>query len=153
MLDTSEQSGALAEELGEVAIQASSTIASALGKGVCEGGTPEIIELAEEAVRLAETLTEPRLLAQTTATLGQLLQWHGEFERALGHLHKGRELAREAHSGFVFGQSLFTLGNLSLSRGEYEQALDWYQQLNDYAQAAGDAFWLARIPNCAGAVS
>jgi tetratricopeptide (TPR) repeat protein len=25
-------------------------------------------------------------------------------------------------------------------------------RLNDYAQAAGDAFWLARIPNCAGAV-
>ena len=88
-------------------MQASSTIASALAKGVCEGATPEIIEQAEEAVRLAETLTEPRLLAQTTVTLGRLLQWNGEFERALGHLHKGLELAREAHSGFVFGQSLF----------------------------------------------
>ena len=72
MLDTCGRSRTLAEELGEVAIQASSTIASALGKGVCEGATPEIIEQAEEAVRLAETLTEPRLLAQTTATLGQL---------------------------------------------------------------------------------
>jgi hypothetical protein len=37
MLDTSERSGALAKELGEVAIQASSMIAGALGKGVCEG--------------------------------------------------------------------------------------------------------------------
>jgi class 3 adenylate cyclase/tetratricopeptide (TPR) repeat protein len=153
MLDTCERSRALAKELGDVAIQASSTVASALGKGVCEGATPEIIEQAEEAVRLAETLTEPRPLAQTTVLLGQLLQWHGEFERALGHLHKGLKLAREAHSDFVFGQGLFSLGNLSLSRGEYEQALDWYRQLNDYAQAAGDAFWLARIPNCAGAVS
>jgi tetratricopeptide (TPR) repeat protein len=153
MLDISERSGALAKELGEVAIQASSTIASALARGIWDGATPEIIEQAEEAVRLAETLTDPRLLAQTTVTLGQLLQWHGEFERAFGHLHKGLELAREAHSAFAFGQSLFSLGNLSLSRGEYEQALGWYQQLNDYAQAAGDAFWLARIPNCTGAVS
>ena len=153
MLDTSERSGALAKELGEVAMQASSRIASALGKMVCEGATPEIIEQAEEAMRLAETLTEPRLLAQTTVVLGCALQWHGDFERALGHLHKGLELAREAHSGFDFGLSLFNLGHVSLSRGEYEQALGWYQQLNDYAQAAGDAFWLARVPNCAGAVS
>ena len=152
MLDTSERSGALAKELGEVAIQASSMIASALGKGVCDGATPEIIEQAEEAVRLAETLTEPRLLANAKVQLGSILQWNGAFERALGHLHKGLELAREAHSGFVFGQSLFYLGHLSLSHGEYEQALGWYQQLNDYAQAAGDAFWLARVPNCTGAV-
>jgi tetratricopeptide (TPR) repeat protein len=123
MLETSERSGALAEELGEVAIQASGTIASALAKGICDGATPEIIEQAEEAVRLAETLTDRRLLAQTTVTLGQLLQWHGEFARALGPLRKGLELAREAHSGFAFGQSLFSLGNLSLSRGEYEEAL------------------------------
>ena len=153
MLDTSERSGALAKELGEVAIQASSTSASALAKGCCEGATPAILERAEEAVRLAETLTEPRLLAQTAATLGWMFQWQGEFERALGHLQKGLQLARETHSGFVFGQSLFFLGHLLLSRGEYEQALGWYQQLNDYAQAAGDAFWLARIPNCIGAVS
>jgi len=153
MLDTSKRSGALAKELGEVAIQASSTIASALARGICDGATPEIIEQAEDAVRLAETLTEPRLLAQTTATLGQLLQWQGESERALGHLHRGLELARETHSGFAFGQSLFSLGNLSLGRGEYEQALGWYQQLDDYARAAGDAFWLPRIPNCVGAVS
>jgi hypothetical protein len=49
MLDTSERSGALAKELGEVALQASSTIASALAKGICEGATPEIIEQAEGA--------------------------------------------------------------------------------------------------------
>jgi tetratricopeptide (TPR) repeat protein len=152
MLDTSERSGALAKELGEVALQASSTTASALARGICEGPTPEIMERAEEAVRLAETLTDPRPLAQSTVTLGQMLQWHGEFDRARSHLHKGVDLAREAHSGFVFGQGLFTLGHVSLSRGEYEQALAWYQQLNDYAQASGDAFWLARIPNCAGAV-
>jgi class 3 adenylate cyclase/tetratricopeptide (TPR) repeat protein len=153
MLDTSERSGALAEELGEVTIQASGAIASALAKGICNGATPKIIRQAEEAVGLVETLTEPRLLAQATATLGQLLQWQGESERALGYLHRGLELAREAHSGFVFGQSLFSLGNLSLSRGEYEKAVGWYQQLDDYAQAAGDAFWLARVPNCTGAVS
>jgi tetratricopeptide (TPR) repeat protein len=82
-----------------------------------------------------------------------MLQWNGAFERALGHLHKGLEFAREGHSGLIFGQSLFCLGHLSLSHGEYEQALGWYQQFDDYAQAAGDTFWLARVPNCVGSVS
>jgi tetratricopeptide (TPR) repeat protein len=82
-----------------------------------------------------------------------LLQWNGAFERALGHLRKGLKLARAAHSGFNVGQCLFFLGHVALSHGEYEQALGWYQQLNEYAQAAGDAFWLARVPNCTGSVS
>jgi class 3 adenylate cyclase/tetratricopeptide (TPR) repeat protein len=152
MLDTCGRSRTLANELGDVAIQASSAIASAQGKIVCEGATPEIIEQADEAVRLAETLAEQRLLAHANVLLGTALQWNGASERVLGYLHKGLKLAREAHSGAVFGQSLFFLGHVSLSHGEYEQALSWYQQLNDYAQAAGDAFWLAREPNCTGAV-
>jgi tetratricopeptide (TPR) repeat protein len=65
----------------------------------------------------------------------------------------GLELARQAHAGYFLGQNLFGLGHISLSRGEYEDARSWYRQLSDYAQAAGDAFWLARAPNCEGAVS
>jgi tetratricopeptide (TPR) repeat protein len=153
MLNTCQLSGALAAELGEVAIQASSTIARAQGRSVSEGTAPEIIAQAEEAARLAETLNEPRLLAQTQAILGTLLQWHGEFERGASHLRKGLELAQAAHAGFFYGQACFSLGHLSLSRGEYERALGWYQQLGDYALSSGDVFWLGRVPNCLGSVS
>jgi len=153
MLNTCQRSGALAAELGEVAMQASSAIAQAQGRGVCEGVAPDIIALAEEAAHLAEPLNEPRLLAQTQALLGGILQWNGQFERSAEHLHKGLEVARAAHAGFFMGVSLFQLGHASLSQGEYEQALNWYRQVSEYGHASGEEFWLARAPNCLGSVS
>jgi tetratricopeptide (TPR) repeat protein len=153
MLETCERSGKLARELGEAAMLASSTTARALGSAVGEGATPEIIQRAEEALQIAETVKEPRLLAQTNTVLGLLRQWKAEFDLGCRHLHQGLELARQAHAGYFLGQSLFGLGHVSLSRGEYEEAHSWYRQLSDYAQAAGDAFWLARAPNCEGTVS
>jgi class 3 adenylate cyclase/tetratricopeptide (TPR) repeat protein len=153
MRDTCKRSRTLAEELGDARISASSKMASAYGVGMCEGPTPEIVAQLEDAVRLAESANEPRLVADTTVSLGCMLQWGGEFERGGQHLHRGLELSRQTHSGFFVGQSLFFLGHVSLSRGEYEQSLNCYQQLKEYAEAAGDAFWLAREPNCRGAVS
>jgi tetratricopeptide (TPR) repeat protein len=153
MLKTCQESAALAQELGEVAIQASIAIAQAQAKAVSEGTAADIILQAEEAARLAESLKEPRLLAQTRTVLGTILQWNGDFARSKDHLHKGLEVARAAHAGFFFGMSLFQLGHVSLSLGEYEQALGYYRQLNEYAQAAGEAFWLARAPNCLGSIS
>jgi tetratricopeptide (TPR) repeat protein len=153
MLDTVDRSGTLARELADDTVLASSTTASALGHAVGEGATPEIIQQAEEALHIAETVKEPRLLAQTNTVLGLLYQWKADFDPARRHLKKGLELTRQTHSGYLLGQSLFGLGHISLSRGEYEEALSWYRQLSDYAQAAGDAFWLARAPNCEGTVS
>jgi tetratricopeptide (TPR) repeat protein len=54
--------------------------------------------------------------------------------------------------GFTIGQTLFCLGHRSLSRGEYDDARNLYQQLSEYAETAGEAFWLSRAPNCRGAV-
>lgn len=100
MLDTYERSGTLARELGEAAMLASSTTASALGSAVSEGATPEIIQRAEEALQIAETVKEPRLLAQTNTVLGLLRQWEAEFDLGRRHLQKGLELARQAHAGY-----------------------------------------------------
>jgi tetratricopeptide (TPR) repeat protein len=153
MVETCERSGTLARELGEPAMLASSITASAMGSAVAEGTTPEIIQRAEEALQIAKTVKEPRLLAQTNTALGLLRQWKADFDLGRRHLHQGLELARQAHAGYFLGQNLFGLGHISLSRGEYEEARSWYRQLRDYAQAAGDAFWLARAPNCEGTVS
>ena len=153
MRDTCERSRTLAEELGDARISASSKMASAFRVGMCEGPTPEIVERLEEAVHLAESANEPRLVAETTVSLGSMLQWQGQFDRGGQQLRRGLELSRQTHSGYFVGQSLFFLGHVSLSLGEYERSLNCYQQLKEYAEAAGDAFWLARIPNCTGTVS
>jgi len=110
------------------------------------------MERAEEAVRLAESLPQPQVLAQARSVLGAALQWRGDFERSADYLRKSLETARHGHMGSFIGHNLFFLGHRSLSRGEYQEALDWYQQLSDYAETAGDAFWLPRIPNCKGTV-
>ena len=153
MRDTCERSRILAEELGDDRISASSKMASAFCVGMCEGPTPEIVERLEEAVHLAESANEPRLVAETTVSLGSMLQWQGQFDRGGQQLRRGLELSRQAHSGYFVGQSLFFLGHVLLSLGEYERSLNCYQQLKEYAETAGDAFWLARIPNCIGTVS
>jgi tetratricopeptide (TPR) repeat protein len=74
------------------------------------------------------------------------------FDRSLGYLHEGVELARHTHAGSLFGVAAFNIGNAYTAKGAYEDALRWYQQLSDYASRAGDAFFIARVPNLIGGV-
>ena len=153
MLENSRRAEKLAKELGDPVLQLSSLIASGTGVGVRDGVTSGTLQEVEQATRLALTLPEPRLLAETTTVLGQLLQWQGDFERGAELLNKGLQLAREAHAGFIVGQSLFFSAHVALSQAEYERALDLYRQLSEYAESSGDVFWLARVPNCIGSVA
>jgi IS5 family transposase len=89
---------------------------------------------------------------ETLISLGRLLQWRAVFDHSLGYLHEGVELARLTHAGFLFGQATIFIGYAYTAKGAYEDALRWYQQLSDYASKAGDAFWLARVPNVIGGV-
>ena len=107
---------------------------------------------AEEALRLARALGEPNLLAQALSNFGATLQWHADFDRSLAYLHAGVAMAQRAHSGFDFGRAAFHLGIANTTQGRYDEALQWLQQLSDYATAAGDPFWLARLPNTLGGV-
>jgi tetratricopeptide (TPR) repeat protein len=151
-LDSWERSRNLAAALGDVEIEASCTAATAWGRATLYGATPEVIEQAEQAVRLVEPLARPQPLAQAKVALGGVLQWQADFGRSVDFVRGALEIGRDLHLGFVIGQSLFFLGHVFLSRGEYEDALSCYQQLGEYAETAGDAFWLARAPNCKGAV-
>ena len=56
------------------------------------------------------------------------------------------------HAGFLLGLGLFTLGHAYLAKGEYEAALGSYHALREYAEAAGDKWWITRTPNCIGGV-
>jgi class 3 adenylate cyclase/tetratricopeptide (TPR) repeat protein len=151
-IERSEQALAIARELGDPSLQGLCSASHAFFSIVSYGPTPEILNEAEKAVRFIEPIDNPRLAANAKVPLGAGLQWRGDFDRALVLLHEGVELARSAHSGFALGQALFGLGHACLSLGEYEKALNWYQQLQEYAQAAGDTFFLARVPNCIAAV-
>jgi len=147
-----DQALAMARELGDQAAQADCLAVRALIRLAAYGQIPAVLPDAEEALRLAREVGEPKLLASALCNLGSLLQWRAEFERSLAYLHETAELAQQAHAGFHFGRAAFHIGVANAARGEYEEALRWYQRLGDYASAAGDKFWLGRFPNLSGGV-
>jgi class 3 adenylate cyclase/tetratricopeptide (TPR) repeat protein len=147
-----DQALALARELGYQAAQADCLIIRVLHRIAYYGQLLEAMPDAEEALRLARAVGEPKLLAQALSNLGATLQWRAEFGRGLAYLHEGAALAQRAHSGFDFGRAAFHIGIANTAKGEYEEALRWYRRISDNASAAGDKFFLARVPNCIGGV-
>jgi class 3 adenylate cyclase/tetratricopeptide (TPR) repeat protein len=151
-VEYNEQALAIARELDDREYQA---ICLASRVAIRTAGWGQIVETtpdAEEALRLSKEIKNLPLLARSLVYLGGALQWRGEFDRGLAHLKEGLELAQKIHSGFNYGFGVFLTGNAHLSRGNYEEALRWYKRLGDYGSAAGDKFWIARVPNLIGAV-
>jgi class 3 adenylate cyclase/tetratricopeptide (TPR) repeat protein len=147
-----DQALALARELGYQAAQADCLVIRVLHRIGYYGQILDAMPDAEEALRLARAVGEPKLLAQALSNLGATLQWRAEFDRGLAYLHEGAELAQRAHSGFDFGRAAFHIGIANAAKGEYEEALRWYRRISDNASAAGDKHFLARVPNCIGGV-
>jgi tetratricopeptide (TPR) repeat protein len=147
-----EQALAMTRELGDRAFEARCLANRAWLRSVGYGQLVETTPDAEEALRLAREIGDPKLLAEALISLGRVLQWRAVFDRSLGYLQEGVELARLTHAGFLFSVAAFFIGNAYMARGAYEDALRWYQQLSDYASKAGDKLHMARIPNLMGGV-
>ena len=151
-IEYNEQALTIARELGDQGAQA---ICLANRVATRTAGYGQIIETtpdAEEALRLSRKIGTPQLLAKALVFLGGALQWRADFDRSFEYLHEGMQAAEQAHAGFLFGYGVFHTGHAYLAKGEYEKALQLYRRLNEYASAAGDAFWIARAPNCIGGV-
>jgi class 3 adenylate cyclase/tetratricopeptide (TPR) repeat protein len=144
---------AIAIEIDDTAGQAGCHALRGEARGGVYGPVVEAMRDASEAVRLARGAGDPRLLAQCLTFAGRQLAWHGEYDAAVGHLHEGLDLARREHSGYLVGLALYHLGHTALARGDYEGALEHYGTLREYAEAAGDKLYLARMPNLFGGVS
>jgi class 3 adenylate cyclase/tetratricopeptide (TPR) repeat protein len=147
-----EQALAMARELGDRACEARCLANRVYLRSSGHGQLVEMTPDAEEALRLARVIGDPKLVAEALVSLGRVLQWRGVLDRSLVYLHEGADLARRTHAGFLFGVAAFYLGNAYTARGAYEDALRWYQQLSDYASKAGDKRLIARVPNVIGGV-
>src|SRR5207237_6989733 len=144
---------AIAIESGDTAGQAGCQALRGEARSGVYGPVVEAMRDSSEALRLAREAGDSRLLAQCLTFAGRHLEWHGEYDVAVGHLREGLELSRREHSGYLIGLALYHLGHAALARGDYEGALEHYRSLLEYAEAAGDKMYLARIPNLFGGVS
>jgi class 3 adenylate cyclase/tetratricopeptide (TPR) repeat protein len=150
---TVDEALAIAVEIGDTAGQAGCHALRGEARGVVYGPTVEAVRDSSEAVRLAREAGHPRGLAQALVFAGRHLEWYGDYDVALRYLGEGLELARREHSTVMMGLALYHLGHAELARGNYEGAQAHYQTLLDYAEAAGDKLYLARLPNLFGGVA
>jgi class 3 adenylate cyclase/tetratricopeptide (TPR) repeat protein len=146
-LDYNEQALAIARDTGSISFQATCLASRVLLRSAGYGQIIEATPDAEEALRLAGEVGDPRVLPRALAYLGGALQWRGQYDRGIPYLLQGAELAEETHNGFFFAYCAFMVGNAFAAKGEYDQALGWLRRLLDYANGAGDKFYMARAPN------
>ncbi len=143
---------AIASDIGDAAAQAGCYALRGEATGAVYGPRVETIRDSSEAVRLAREVGDSRLLAQCLVFAGRLREWHGQYDVAVRYLAEGLELAQREHAGFLIGLAHYHLGHASLAGGDYEGALKHYQGVMEYAEAAGDKLYLARVPNLFGGV-
>jgi class 3 adenylate cyclase/tetratricopeptide (TPR) repeat protein len=144
---------AIAVDIGDTAGQAGCHALRGEARGVVYGPTVEALRDSSDALRLAREAGNPRILAQCLVFSGRHLEWHGDYDVATRYLREGLDQARREHSGVLIGLALYHLGHADLARGNYEGALAHYRTLLEYAEAAGDKMYLARLPNLFGGVS
>ncbi len=142
----------MARESGDKDLEAACIARRIFPTASCHGVSDELRREAEEAVRLASFSDDPRVAADAHVGLGTVLQWRGDYDASLESLRKAGSLARQSHYGWGIGLSLFQTGMAQMSRGEHEAALATYRQMLEYAEGAGDRFFLARAPNLIGGV-
>ena len=144
---------AIAIEIGDAAGQASCHALRGEARGSLDGPTSEAVGDSSDALRLAREAGDARVLAQCLVMAGRHLEWHGEYDIAARYLREGLDLARREHAGYLIGLSLYHLGHAALAGADYEGALEHYRALVEYAEAAGDKLYQARLPNLFGGVS
>jgi class 3 adenylate cyclase/tetratricopeptide (TPR) repeat protein len=147
-----DQALAMARELGDQASQSGCLAIWWFIRVTSYGQLLEAMPDAEEALHLARAVGDPKLLTQALFYLGWSLQWRADFDRGLAYLYEGAEQAERAHAGFFIGGTALQIGVAKADKGEYEEALRWYQRASDYAFAAGDKVFMARVPNFIGGI-
>jgi len=151
-LEYLDQSLAVAREIGDRPLQAACLTTIALTRAAGFGQLVETEAEVDEALRLVPEIAAPRARARVLVYAGSVLQWRGEYDRALTCLRQGTEMSQAAHSGFLENFATFHTCSVYVALGRYEDALRAYRALREYAEASGDRFALVRSANSPGSV-
>ncbi len=89
----------------------------------------------------------------SSAALGLIDNWRGDYGQATAKAKKGVEFARNHNRSFALLLGLFYLGLPLAGRGHYDQALATFTDGLELAEKLGDKIFRNRFLNCLGWVS
>jgi ATP/maltotriose-dependent transcriptional regulator MalT len=94
---------------------------------------------AEEALRAAEAVGEPRLLGLAHWSLGHHYEVTGALDRSAHHAGEAARIARTVGDRDVLARSLMVLAHLAIWHGRYREGQGFAEEALDSARASHDA--------------
>ena len=148
-LEFSHQAQALAAEIGNQNILASSLFVIALVHAAT-GKLDEVSHGIDEALRVSRDAGEKGSEGFNLLLLGQLRNWQGEYEQALQCLEQGFTIGQAHDIQLIMVWSLWHGGLTHGGKGEYAAALAALQEALTLSDRVGDKIFKCRILNSLG---
>jgi DNA-binding CsgD family transcriptional regulator/tetratricopeptide (TPR) repeat protein len=98
---------------------------------------------AEAALRAAQEVGDPRLLALAHWSLGQIHEIAGDLDPATEHAREAERLARAEGDRDVLSRSLLIVSHVAIWRGRFYEGLDHAEESARLARAGHDALAVA----------
>jgi tetratricopeptide (TPR) repeat protein len=86
----------------------------------------------------------------SSALLGFIDNWRGDYDPAITRTRKAVEFARKHNRSFALLQGLFYIGLPLAGRGHYDQALTTFTEALELAEKLGEQIFRNRLLNCLG---
>lgn len=114
------------------------------------GNYKEAINLAEQVLPIASTLSNKILEARANAIIGQTYRQLGNYSEAQYYSELARETARQMGDLLIESDSSRNLGAIHQAQGRLDSAKDMYQQSLEFAYKANDQWLQAKALNNLG---
>lgn len=112
----------------------------------------EAIDLANEAIRLAEETKNVQKRFQSLKIRGYAHGFAGKITQSMADLQEGLDFYTRTRDSLKMAESLSDLGNLYQSQGIYDKALEQYQLALQIREKTGDRRGIANSLNHIGSV-
>jgi two-component system NtrC family sensor kinase len=109
------------------------------------------LELAREALRLAERYESPKLAAEAKLAIGRYYDYLGVREEAIVLLIDALSMFEELEEPREEAQALMYIGNAYWYLNQYESALKYYNRCAEYAEELNDTSLIISAINAKGA--
>jgi CHAT domain-containing protein len=137
-LTAAQEAAAIAEEIGDVRLQALSTRAQANALSV--GGNNQLsVERHAQAIAAFEQIEDRAELARTLSATVQPLLLLGRYDEAMTSAERARALFEEQGDAVRIARLEITIGNLCHRQDRFADAMSWYDRAHKALETLGDA--------------